>query len=370
MLTKNRLAMKYFVYSRFIFFALLPLMIMTVSCGTDQLQRSDYLPDESMPTIKYSIVCFIHGDGDYYYHDLEGKKYKADEVVLSKMRRVGEQNPDAEVFIYHQKPREHFLLFFPIIDGDFYYYRHGKLFSEESYWRDSEKSNYDTEINFYRLFNVNNKDSIVNMFLYFGHEIPEISGAGYDASYPERNFNINDFAGGLKNFTKDFKKFDLTILSTCYGGTPFTISAIAPYTKYIIASPENLHLSYFDLKLMEKLDFNKEETASFAEKFAEKSFNSLSSNLQTAISVAVYDTEEVKGYLNWVEKLYTTTLASVDSKNTTLLQKIERCDCIEIPEYIFSNMQKGVKIYYRPAKFGRLKNKQNHSGWECLRLIE
>ncbi len=37
------------------------------------------------------------------------------------------------------------MLFFPVRDGTFYYYRHGRLVAEESYWRDKGKSRFDPE---------------------------------------------------------------------------------------------------------------------------------------------------------------------------------------------------------------------------------
>ena len=78
-----------------------------------------------MLTARYSIVCVIHGDGDYLYHDTDGNEYAADEEALAAAKRVAQQNPHAEVFIFHQRPRRHFLFLFPLRDGEFYYYRNG-----------------------------------------------------------------------------------------------------------------------------------------------------------------------------------------------------------------------------------------------------
>ena len=64
------------------------------------------------------------------------------------------------------------------------------------------------------------------------------------------------FVTGLKGFTADSARFDLMILSTCFGGTPYTIGALGPFARYIIASPDNLHLSYFDFHSLERLDLN------------------------------------------------------------------------------------------------------------------
>lgn len=373
MLTLYKIAIEPSAQSRYLYFIFIMLMMILISCGTDQkLQRTAFMADESTASIKYSIIFFIHGDGDYNYHDTDGKKNSADEVALAKIQKIAVQNPNAEIFVFHQKPREHFLFFFPLKDGEFFYYRNGQLIHNEMYWRDYEKSNFDNEIDYYRLFHVKNRDHIMNLVFYFGHEISEIGGAGYDVSYAERTFTINDFAEGLSNFKKDFEKFDLIILSTCYGGTPFTISTIAPLTKYIIASPENLHLSYFDLNVMERLDNNlhKENIYAFAKSFAKLAFDRLTKDIHTAVSVAVYDAERVKEYINSVERLYKNTLTTKRGETATHPQNIERCDCAEIPEYKLSNMNEGVEIFYRPAKFGKLKNKKDHSGWQCWKLIE
>ncbi len=192
---------------------------------------------------EYSILFIIHGDGDYLYHDTSGNKHIADEEVLASAKRVAEKNPSAEVFIFHKKPRSHFLFFFPLRDGEFYYYRNGQLLANELYWCDKEISSFDTEVGFYNSFRAENQPDRVYMFFYFGHEIPEFGGAGYDASYSNRTFTVHDLARGLKGFKSYSTKFNLMVLSTCYGGTPYTIATLGPYARTIIASPDNLHLS-------------------------------------------------------------------------------------------------------------------------------
>ena len=104
-------------------------------------------------------------------------------------------------------------------------------------------------------------------------EIPEFGGAGYDASYRDRPFTIHDLAGTLTNLTEDCTKFDLILLSTCFGGTPYTIGLIGPFARYIIASPENLHLSYFDLQPLEHLEIGlgDGDVHALAERFAQRS---------------------------------------------------------------------------------------------------
>lgn len=344
------------------------LTVLLSSCSPKiSVQEESQLTEYRSPKTKYSIIFFIHGDSDYLYLDTINNEYNADEETVINAKKVAEQNQNAEVFIFHQKPRRHFLFFFPLKDGEFYYYRNGQLIANELYWRDQEKSNFDLEVALYHKFHVINQNKMINMFLYFGHEIPEVNGEGYDESYPDRTFNIDDLVSGLKNFTNDSTIFDLTILSTCFGGTPYSIGKLIPFTRTIIASPENLYLSYFDLFPLERLDINLQDgdVPAFAKRFARQSFYKLKSNIQTTVSVAVYETKIVQNFVNSVQNDYSKTLIRLKGITRANLALIEHCDCADIPAYRIPTISDGVDVLYRPARFGRSKNKQSHSGWEC-----
>lgn len=349
-------------------FYCLVIVVILSSCSSNIVMKSESQQDIGSDfDTKYSLVFVIHGDGDYLYHDTSNNEYTADKVTLINAKKAALENPNAEVFIFHQKPRTNFLFFFPRKDGEFYYYRKGQLIANESYWRDQEKSNFETEAAYYNRFHVLNQNKLIKMFLYFGHEIPEFGGAGYDESYPDRTFSIDDLAMGMKELTNDSSKFDLTILSTCFGGTPYTISKLGSFSKTIIASPENLHLSYFDISALERLDVELKDgdVPAFANRFAQQSFDQLTRNIQTEVSVVVYDVEKVQKFLNSIKDDYNKTLNSLKGITQADLVEIKHCDCPDIPEYQISTINSGVDVLYRAAKFGRSKNKQNHSGWEC-----
>lgn len=345
------------------------LLIFIISCSSDYTIRHEVLRTEKS---EYLLVFIIHGDGGYFYHDTDGNEYKADEVTLEKAKRIAKQNLNAEVFIFHQKPKRHFLFFFPLKDGEFYYYKNGQLAANETYWRDQEESNFDFETEIYNRYSSGSQHDMINMFLYFGHEIPELGGVGYDGSYPDRAFNINNLASGLSNLTSDSTKFDLMILSTCFGGTPYTISNLSPYAKYIIASPENLHLSYFEINFLERLDFNLQDRDihTFAKRFAQQAFDRLTSEIQTAVSVAVYDIERVQEYSKSVYSIYENDLRTLRGESRVYPATVEHCDCADITEYVLPTINDGVDLFYRAARFGREKNKESHSGWQCWRKLE
>ena len=344
------------------------LVLFLFSCSSIRSSRRETpLEDESALPPRYSMVFIIHGDGDYLYHDPRGNAYRADEETLVGATMVAVRNPQAEVFIFHERPRRNALLFFPLRDGEFYYYRYGRLLAKESYWRNQGQSRYDPEVQLYHRFHVEEQPQLVRLFLYFGHEIPEFEGLGYDVSYAHRRFTVHDLADGLKRITQDSIKFDLIVLSTCFSGTPYTIASLAPYARTIVASPDNLHLSYFDLHPFERLDVGLRDgdMAAFAIKFAHQAFDRLTEDIQTAVTVAVYDVERVQGYLNSVDSVYGQTLTTVKGQTHG---SIEHCDCAEDPVYVLPGMSEGVNVFYRPPRFGRSKHKQNHSGWGCWML--
>ncbi len=344
------------------------LVALLSSCSTGiPVQHEVHQTEE--PT-RYSIVYVIHGDGDYLYHDTGGNEYNADEKALAGAKLVALQNPKAEVFIFHQKPRHHFLFLFPLRDGDFYYYRNGRFVANETYWRDQPEASLGAEVELYRRYRVQNQRETRSIFLYYGHEVPEFDGVDYDASYPNRAFTVHDFARGLKDLRGDSTKFDLIILSTCFGGTPYTIGTLGTFARYIIASPDNLHLSYFELHSLERLDLRLRDgdVHAFAKTIAQQTFDRLTSEIQTAVSIAVYDVDRVQNFVRSVRSAYDQTLT--DFKGEASMVTAEHCDCAELPAYMLPAMSMGVEIFYRAARFGRSKNKVNHSGWECWRLKE
>jgi hypothetical protein len=140
---------------------------------------------------------------------------------------------------------------------------------------------------------------------------------------------------------------DIVILSSCFGGSPRTIAALSPFAQYIVASPDNLHLSYFDLHSLEGLDRQpfSSDPGALAVDFAQNAFTRLERGILTAVTVAVYDVSRIRPYLNSVIKVYDDRLDLLEEKNPAL---IEHCDCVESIDYVFSGMSTGVQVFYRP----------------------
>lgn len=338
-----------------------------MSCATDSPLQTSNRAEMSGRPVLYSLLFLVHGDGDYIYHDSSGNEHRADKDALEEAQTIARKNSDAEVFIFYQRPKRHFAFFFPLHDGEFFYYRNGELITDELYWRTHGGAYLEPEADLYDRYRTRNSSAPFTMLLYFGHEIPESNGEGYDASAPDRTFTIHDLAGGLQKITRDSLKFDVMVLSTCYGGTPCTVGILGSFARYIIASPENLHLSYFDVTALEQLDVNLSgnDGHALSEKIAEQSFYHLTENVQTSVSVVVYETDKVKDYVRLVHGMYDHLL---NAKTNETMEEFEYCDCAEIPDFVLPSMENGVEVWYRPANFGRLSQKKHHSGWECRKF--
>jgi hypothetical protein len=323
--------------------------------------------EEKLLPAVFSMVFFIHGDGNYLYHDTLGQSINADENTLAAAIMTAIQNPQSEVFIFHQKPARKTLFFFTDYDGMFYYYRNGHMLATKPYERSNGPSRFASELQLFHSYRMEESVPQVKLMVYAGHEIPEFNGSGYDDSYPDRLFTIDDLAYGVKTMAGESGKFDLIILSTCYNGTPHTISALSSYAQTIIASPGNLHLSYFDFQLLHHLDKSQsKDMPGFAKNFAQQSFKRLSTKVQTAVTVVVYNTDQVQWYLKSVNNIYNQALTDLKEREAG---SFGFCDCSEDSAYNLPGINEGVSVFYRPSRFGNNVNKVHHSGWQCRRLV-
>ena len=308
-------------------------------------EETSVAPADSQ-SVAFILIEVVHGDADYAYHDTSGKRHEADEEAVRQALKVAQASSDGDVFIFHQIP-VHFRWFRRMPDGIFYHYRCGRRLQEEEYYRNAAGADFGAEVELFRRYSCR---APVKFFAYFGHEIPGNGGAGYSASYPERKFSLAELTRGLRGFApapdSGKKPFSLVVISTCYGGTPATMAALAPYADYAVASPANLHLSFFDLRSFQKFSqrgnapFTGEDAHALALDVARQSFDRLKANTQTEITVAVYDMKKVSPYL----------------KNSPSVSEPDNC-----------GPDRGVELLYRPPRFGQDRNRATRSGWECTR---
>lgn len=90
------------------------MLVVAVSAGVTSCSTTQHVytntTDPQPP--KYSLLIMIHRDANYVFHHTSGVAYHADEVALARARRVALANPQAEVFIFHEKPLRKTLFYF------------------------------------------------------------------------------------------------------------------------------------------------------------------------------------------------------------------------------------------------------------------
>ncbi len=332
---------------------LIAIAFLFVGCSSSKafLDPTDKLPLNE-PT--YSLVYVIHGDANYLYHQ-NGKSYQADYQALKSALNIAEHATSGEVFIFYQKPEQKILWLFPKKDRIYYHFKNGNLVQKKTYSPQGGGLEQEAEI-----FNTM-KASTQNrsFFFYFGHEIPSFKNASYHNSQPNKPFNSVIFSKDLSAFNK---KFDLTVLSTCNNGNPQMIYELAGKTDAVIASPQNLHLSYLDTENVLLLEKDlKTPTLTLADSIANFSFTRLSSTLQTAVTVSVYDLTTIEPNLDDIYERYQSHLDS--TKNRAPFT--DNVDCKTLASLNRLIDRTGVHTYFKAANFGRSSKQSTHSGWGC-----
>lgn len=305
----------------------------------------------------YSLIYVIHGDGDYLYHD-DGKAIKADEHAVKKAYSVALKAHHGEVFIFHQKPERKAALFFPKKDREWFHYRNGKLIDYGTY--SPQNGGFQAEARIYTArTEARNADTY---FFYFGHEIPQAPNPVYHRSASDLYYDSRTFARDLSLFSNNIA---LTTLSTCNNGTPSMIRSLSGKTEAVVASPTELHLSYLDTEGILMLE-NAPDTdvIALADTISMTSYQRLSQEVATAVTIAVYDLRVVSEY---VDELYEPYLEYKNSTSVTNSRITTARDCFSLPEYANIDQTEGVQVFYSAPQFGVKKRERaaTHSGWGC-----
>ena len=302
----------------------------------------------------YSLVYIIHGDSDYLYHK-NGNAYQADEQALKEAFDVASNAESGEVFIFHQKPEKRAFLFFPKKDRRFYHYRNGKLVQQIDY--SPETGGLEAEFELINRYTSSNTQRM-GLF-YFGHEIPVSEHIIYHQSNPDQIFDIDIFTRNLDMLPS---KLDIIALSTCNNGTPTVAQSLINHSETLVASPQNLHLSYLNTSKILLLEENPSiSSLALGDSIAKSSFSELRSFVETEITVSVYDMNQISGYVNDLASSYTDTLKFSERFSPNG----DNLDCKDVLALSSEIKAGGVITYYNPALFGKNSAKTSHSGWGC-----
>lgn len=311
----------------------------------------------------YTLIFHIHGDSDYLFHTKNGTPAEADQQALMKAMDAAEKAISGEVFIYHHQPAKRFLWMIPRRSSDLYQYKNGEKIRHVSYRLSSDDSFLETESALFHHYRTGSENEEHHTYLfYFGHEIPVNSYRGYYSSQPKITVDTETFADGIKEFLDGSDQlFDLVTLSTCSNGTPAMIKNMTGITHYLLASPQNLHLSHMEVSSLSLLENTPQLSATeLASAIAKETYERLTETIHTVISLSVYDLNAVQEY---IDSLYSATLRYEESENPNLFD--ENVDCAKLPFFEYGKFTSGVETLFRPARFGNRPSDNSHSGWGC-----
>lgn len=338
---------------KYLLSAILGLLIFS-SCQQAYRHRDIRAADNRGRSVDLSVIIMIHGDAGYLYHDQEGKKQEADQRILGRAIKVAGQLDNAEVFIYHQKRLEKFLFFFKKKDGDFYYFRNGRFYIKKAYSRAKSVKQLSAESQLYHQYR-SVTPAGKRLFFYYGHQIPDVQNEPYHASYANLDYSIDDFGRGLESFAVN-SKFDLLVMSTCYSASVPHLKKLIAYSRFLIASPENLHLSYMDIEPL--TEFSRfADVYEFATYFAKSVYHSLANTSRTVVSIGLYESEKLVPALSHMK----------DYGTARFSHSPEYVDCFDLYSADSLMNMPGVEVLYKPPQFGPNKLKRSHSGLECLK---
>lgn len=321
------------------FFGLLFLILQGCSHKATVMDRDSHNTDKS--TV-YSAIFYIHADSDYLFHDADGIARQADEKALESTLKIAEEATRGEVFIIHQKPRRSFLWLIPRRNNDLYYFRNGSLQQQMKYrYDDASQSFLEKEAELYRhLSSASHNSKQQRYFFYFGHEIPAANGTGYHRSRPDTDVSFSTLTSGLEMFLDgEDDRFNLITLSTCSNGSPLIASHLLPVTNYLLTSPQNLHLSYMDVEGLLMLEDNPTAApVEIARKIAMQSFQRLSDEVRTEVTLSVYDMSELRYYLDDLTEI----VNEHEKLNQPNMYRDNR-DCAEIERFDLNAFIRGVE---------------------------
>ena len=337
-------------------------------CGhTSELFRNDAVDKNG--DVTYSVIYYIHADANYLYHNAAGEPVRKNRQVLDAALSVADEAESGEVFIFYQRPEKSFLGLFPRKNSRFYHYTNGEKTSQVNYrYSDSNEEFLTTEARLYNQYqNYSGEENQRNFFLYFGHEIPDEEGNKYHRTLPDIEVNIETFSSGIQKFvTEDDQWYDLVTLSTCNNATPKMATHLMPFSRVLLASPQNLHLSHIDSQKLGLLESNPEISSfQLADSMASQTYRRLEKEIQTTITLSVYDLNIIKEYQNELHN-FVTAYGTLDQKQSFL----NNSDCKHTSFFDEDIFAKGVKTWYKPARFGRTSSGNTHSGWGCTPLAK
>lgn len=323
----------------------------------------------SYAKIEYSFVFQIHEDDDHSFRDLNtGKKKHGDKEAYKQAKALALSCKKCEVFIFRDMRKHTFY------SAKVEYFSEGKRKKRIYHKRHKDEKGavfFQKNSKKYKDHYHNPdapKDTIKSFFIYFGHHIPEVEQEDYSKSLHHMKFSLDKLKFRLQQLGAGDAGgylFEGVILSTCQNGTPYTVGKLAKYARYIIASPENLHLSYLDVSpflALEKAERIK--TRALMESIVDQSIATFKKRgIETHTVISLYRMSPLRESLSPLVSVYEERL----KKNKKSLPNFHDCSKIKGFESL-QTLKEGVYAKEIEPYFSFVKQDAPSSGWGCITL--
>lgn len=98
---------------------------------------------------------------------------------------------------------------------------------------------------------------------------------------------------------------------------------------------------------------------------AAQTYQCLEEEIQTAITLSLYDMGKLRQYKEKLQAFSTAYNAKVSLRHYS-----DNVDCKQAQFFAEEIFERGIKVWYKPSGFGREASKNTHSGWGCKPLAE
>ena len=200
-------------------------------------------------SVSHSFVFVVHEDQNYQFSDADRDLTQDIEQVNQSITRFAKKCHDCEVFIFRIKKLRKNLFGKKKFETGLEVYERTLLKHQTKYKRSARlELSLTQESEAYRNLSKagdQRQSEIRRWFFFYGHQLPETGSRGYSRSFPDADVSLSRFIEGMESFLPESKSsvFDVTVFSTCHGGTPYVASKLSTVSDYLIASSEKLHFS-------------------------------------------------------------------------------------------------------------------------------
>lgn len=332
-----------------------------------------FYPVAGESSVSHSFVFVVHEDQNYQFSDADRDLTQDIDQVNQSIIQFAKKCHDCEVFIFRIKKLRKNFFGKKKFETGLEVYERTLLKHQTKYKRSARlELSLTQESEAYRNLSKagdQRQSEIRRWFFFYGHQLPETGSRGYSRSFPDADVSLSRFIEGMESFLPESKSsvFDVTVFSTCHGGTPYVASKLSTVSDYLIASSEKLHLSHLLPETLSDLLAQKDQPFSqLLEEFTLNLFDQ-HKHLNSMVTLSLYPLLDLKESADLIFDSYSQRLNLYQGTGVTPFG-YQDCD-LSYPELLSELSFVSLVTFYKPPRFGRGSHRTSHSGWTCPRSL-